>query len=45
MSVVSERDVLAALAKVLDPDKGKDIVSLGMVSGVQLREGHVAFAL
>jgi ATP-binding protein involved in chromosome partitioning len=45
MSVVSERDILAALGKVLDPDKGKDIVSLGMVSGVQLREGHVAFAI
>jgi ATP-binding protein involved in chromosome partitioning len=30
---------------VVDPDKGQDIVSLGMVSGVQLREGHVAFAI
>jgi ATP-binding protein involved in chromosome partitioning len=45
MSVVSETEVLAALRKVIDPEKGKDIVSLGMVSGVQLREGHVAFAI
>ncbi len=43
--MVSENEVLAALGKVLDPDKGKDIVSLGMVSGVQLRDGHVAFAI
>ncbi len=45
MSVVSEKEVLAALGRVIDPDRGKDIVSLGMVSGVQLRAGHVAFAL
>ena len=31
--------------KIADPDKGSDIVSLGMVSGVQLRAGHVTFAL
>jgi len=45
MSVISEGEVLAALGKVIDPDRGKDIVSLGMISGVQLREGHVAFAI
>jgi ATP-binding protein involved in chromosome partitioning len=45
MAVISENEVRAALGKVIDPDRGKDIVSLGMVSGVQLREGHVAFAI
>ena len=45
MSGLSEQAVLAALRGVIDPDKGKDIVSLGMVSGVQLREGHVGFAI
>ncbi len=45
MSVVSEADVRGALGKIVDPDRGKDIVSLGMVSGIQLREGHVAFAI
>ncbi len=45
MSVVSEAEVRAALATVIDPDKGNDIISLGMVSGMQLREGHVAFAI
>jgi ATP-binding protein involved in chromosome partitioning len=45
MSGLSESEVLAALRRVIDPDKGKDIVSLGMISGVQLREGHVSFAI
>jgi ATP-binding protein involved in chromosome partitioning len=45
MSGVSEKDVLGALARVIDPDLGKDIVALGMIQGVQLREGHVAFAI
>src|SRR6478609_7705069 len=45
MSGLSEQQVLAALRQVVDADKGKDIVSLDMVSGVQLREGHVGFAI
>jgi ATP-binding protein involved in chromosome partitioning len=45
MGVVTEKDVLAALRGVADPDRGKDIVSLGMVTGVQVREGHVGFAI
>jgi metal-sulfur cluster biosynthetic enzyme len=45
MSGLSEQQVLAALRQVVDADKGKDIVSLGMVSGVQLREGHVGFTI
>src|SRR6185437_6413791 len=45
MSGVSEQQVLAALRQVVDAEKGKDIVSLGMVSGVQLREGHVGFTI
>jgi ATP-binding protein involved in chromosome partitioning len=45
MSGVSEKDVLGALARVIDPDTGKDLVALGMIQGVQLREGHVAFAI
>src|SRR5690348_3014395 len=45
MSGLSEPQVLAALRQVVDADKGKDIVSLGMVSGVQLREGHVGFTI
>jgi len=45
MSGVSESDVLAALRQIVDPEKGQDLVSLGMISGVQLREGHVGFAI
>jgi ATP-binding protein involved in chromosome partitioning len=42
---ISEKAILAALSRVLDPDHGKDIVSLGMVKGVQLRDGHVGFSI
>ena len=45
MAEVTRDDVLAALGKIVDPDKGHDIVSLGMISGVQLRDGHVTFAI
>jgi ATP-binding protein involved in chromosome partitioning len=44
-TAVSEREVLDALRGVADPDKGADIVSLGMVSGVVIRDGNVAFAI
>ncbi len=42
---VTERQILDALARVRDPDKGGDIVSLGMVSGVVVRDGNVGFAI
>jgi ATP-binding protein involved in chromosome partitioning len=42
---VSEKQVLDALAAVRDPDKGGDIVSLGMVSGIVVRDGNVGFAI
>src|SRR5579863_1212862 len=29
----------------MDPDRARDIVSLGMVSGLAMREGHVTFAI
>jgi ATP-binding protein involved in chromosome partitioning len=37
--------VLAALAAVVDPERGRDVVSLGMVSGVVAKGGNVGFAL
>ncbi|PKU24614.1 Mrp/NBP35 family ATP-binding protein [Telmatospirillum siberiense] len=45
MAEVTEKDVLGALATVADPDRKKDIVSLGMVSGLTLKGGHVSFAI
>src|SRR5271165_3647881 len=45
MAAVSERQILEALARVVDPEKGADIVSLGMVSGIVVRDGNVAFAI
>ena len=45
MAEVNEGAVLRTLEKVMDPQKGKDIVSLGMVQGIVVKGGHVAFAL
>jgi ATP-binding protein involved in chromosome partitioning len=45
MAAVTERQVLNALGRIADPEKGADIVSLGMVSGVVIRDGNVAFAI
>ena len=45
MSAVTQDRVVAALREVIDPDRSQDIVSLGMISGVQVREGHVGFAI
>jgi ATP-binding protein involved in chromosome partitioning len=42
---VTEKEVFDALAAVRDPDRGGDIVSLGMVSGVVVRDGNVGFAI
>jgi ATP-binding protein involved in chromosome partitioning len=45
MTAVTERQILDALGSIADPDKGSDIVSLGMVSGLVIRDGNVAFAI
>src|SRR5246500_2399571 len=45
MSAVTERQILDALGRIAAPDKGADIVSLGMVSGLVIRDGNVAFAI
>jgi ATP-binding protein involved in chromosome partitioning len=41
----SEAQILAALKTIPDPDRRKDIVTLGMVQGVVVRDGHVQFSL
>jgi ATP-binding protein involved in chromosome partitioning len=45
MAEVNEGVVLRTLESVIDPEKGKDIVTLGMVSGIVVKGGHVAFAI
>jgi ATP-binding protein involved in chromosome partitioning len=39
----SEEQILAALRQVMDPELGRDIVSLGMIRELALKNGHVRF--
>ena len=45
MEAVTEDRVLEALRTVRDPDRDRDIVSLNMISGLSVRDGHVLFAI
>jgi ATP-binding protein involved in chromosome partitioning len=45
MTQISIAQIEEALIKIIDPISGKDIVSAQMVTGLQTRDGHVAFAL
>ena len=45
MAGVSEQQILDSLKQLIDPDSGKDIVSAGMIKGLQTKDGHVAFAI
>jgi ATP-binding protein involved in chromosome partitioning len=42
---LTEAEVLAALARVQDPERLRDVVALGMVRNVTIRGGEVAFEL
>jgi ATP-binding protein involved in chromosome partitioning len=42
---VTQAQILEALKKVVDPDTGRDILTLGMVQGLVVRDGHVGFSL
>ncbi|MBV8119613.1 MAG: Mrp/NBP35 family ATP-binding protein [Alphaproteobacteria bacterium] len=42
---VTEKQVLDALSTIADPERGADIVSLGMVSGIAIRDGNVVFSI
>lgn len=44
MSVTNE-DVLKALRAIVDPDLGKDIVTLGFVKDLSIEDGHVKFSI
>ena len=45
MSANLEQKVLDTLKGIQDPEKGVDIVTAGMVIGLQSRDGHVAFTI
>jgi ATP-binding protein involved in chromosome partitioning len=45
MTDIDRDRILAALAQVVDPASGRDVVSLGLVSGIVVRGGNVGFAL
>ncbi|RMD62174.1 MAG: iron-sulfur cluster carrier protein ApbC [Alphaproteobacteria bacterium] len=45
MPQVTEQQVRDALKNVVEPEAGRDIISLGMVSGVVIRDGNVGFAI
>ncbi|MFT5539358.1 MAG: ATP-binding protein involved in chromosome partitioning [Alphaproteobacteria bacterium] len=42
---ITEASVRAALKAVIDPDHGKDIVTLGRVTGLVVKGGNVGFAI
>ena len=45
MPDVSDGQILEALKSVKDPDKGEDIVSLGMISGLVNKSGNIGFSI
>ena len=45
MAQVTSEQIMDALKGVMDLERGKDIVSLAMVKGLQIKDGHVAFAI
>ncbi|MGO4128902.1 iron-sulfur cluster carrier protein ApbC [Inquilinus sp. YAF38] len=44
-TTVTEAAVREALGKVRDEERGGDLVGLGMISGLTLRDGHVLFSI
>ena len=45
MAQINITQIEEALLNIIDPISGRDIVSAQMVTGLQTRDGHVAFAL
>jgi len=45
MAEVTEQQILDCLKRVVDPDRGADVVSLRMISGLVVKNGNVGFAI
>jgi len=45
MAEVTRDIILAALGQVRENDNGQDVVNMGMISGVVVRDGNVGFAI
>lgn len=45
MTAIQEKDVLEALSQIVEHDSQKDVVSMGMISGVSIKDGHVSFII
>ncbi len=45
IAAITEKDVLKALSKVMDPELGKDLVTLNMIRDVSVAGGRVSFKL
>ncbi len=45
MADITEQAILTHLSRIMDKKRGKDIVSLNMISGLVVKDGNVAFAL
>ncbi len=45
MAEVTEQQIIDALRCIMDRERNQDIVSLGMVQGLRIKDGHVAFSL
>ena len=43
--MIKEEDVLKALSNVMDPDLGKDLVTLGMIQDIVITENKIAFSV
>ena len=45
MAHATEQQILDALRCVRDPDRSADVVSLGMIEGLRVHDGHVSFSI
>ncbi len=45
MAEITRETILSALENIEDPDRGQSVVALGMIAGIQIKDGHVAFGI